>query len=248
MARDSLHIQYETPGAPGGGIVTPPVQPPVPPVAPPAQPPAAPPAQQQAAQQPPPAAHDGLAAMSAEELVAEVLKLRKENMTYRTRSRDTLKLVAQLTGEDVSNNAAPPDLATLTKRIEQVESDRKAEVRALKLDSALKDVYVKHGVHPDLTAGLLRGNRLLDDLDVDAADFGRTLDGKVKDLVTSYPQLKTTASPPPPGPNNGARFPGGTNGTPQLSRADLQSMTPEEINAAREAGQLDALLGRRPKT
>ena len=36
--------------------------------------------------------------------------------------------------------------------------------------------------------------------------------------------------------------------TTQLTREDLQSMTPRQIVDAKKAGQLDELLGRKPET
>lgn len=77
-----------------------------------------------------------------------------------------------------------------------------------------------------------------DDGEVDTAAVVTAIDA----LLAEKPYLGSGATPPPavPGVPTGAR-PGTS--TPQLSRGDLKTMSPEQIVDAKASGQLNDLLG-----
>jgi hypothetical protein len=102
-----------------------------------------------------------------------------------------------------------------------------AQKRAAKAeeDLARLNVATSKGLPPELAARLVG-----DTVEAMAEDADRLL------------ALMTPAAPPAP---TGSAD-GGPQGTPksgQLTRADLQNMTPEQIVEAKAAGRLDALLG-----
>jgi hypothetical protein len=78
-----------------------------------------------------------------------------------------------------------------------------------------------------------------DDGEVDTAAITSAID----ELLTTKPYLGTGATPAPavPGVPKGARPSG--DAAPQLTAADLKTMTPEQIVEAKAKGQFDTILG-----
>lgn len=182
--------------------------------------------------------------------------LREEAAGHRTkakaeadRAQGILSAVMQAAGLQPDGKPDPEKVITdLRTQHETAQS----ELRQLRVDNALTAAVAKHGADPRLTRALLHSDGVLGAMDPAAADFAALLDAAVAKVVGEVPAVKL-AAPTPPAPTtaaspsvSGGQFqgPGASNGTAQLTREHLKGMTPEEINTARHAGQLDALLGR----
>lgn len=240
-------ILRETPGGPGGGGTTT--------TPPPTAPPSAP-----ATTAPPPAQTASPGTQSTgptiEQLQAQLAhsnseldKARKEAAGYRTGNRGAMaeaaKLLAAASGVELPPDA-PPDLTTQVKQLIERDKARDARMRQLEIDNTLKDVLVKHGVDHDMTRAMLAAQGTLNDLDPHVDGFVKTLDDAVKKLVTDKPNLKVATTPAPPTRTSAPMTPG-QNQTPQLSREELTAMKAEEVAEALKKGQLDEVLGRRPR-
>lgn len=180
------------------------------------------------------------------ELESQLAETRREAAGYRTQNKGELaefkKQLAALGG--ASDPAQPSDPASILAQIQKERADEKQEIRRLKVDLALNDVYGKLGVKPKLTRALLESEGVLSGLNPDDAEFSKALHSAVKKLADETPELKSSATPTPTAPRSSAPFPGGNNAPAQLGLEDLKGMKPAEINAAREKGQLNQLLNR----
>lgn len=81
---------------------------------------------------------------------------------------------------------------------------------------------------------------------LDLNDLGdgnaEAISAAVAELLESKPYLQASAMRPVGDADQGARQ--STTGVKQLTREDLRGMSPAQIDAARESGKLDSLLGR----
>lgn len=241
-------IHWEAPGGPGGSGGTPaaPPQPPAPSPGPPAPaaPPATPPAPGAAAPQKP----------TFEQWIADptnaefTKKLRDEAASNRIKANkaglEALRPLADMMGVELPAGEQQNDPAAILKQFQERDAKREAQVRDLLIDNTLKDLYVKHAVHPDLTKGQLMMAGVLKDLDPTGVDFKTTLDGAVKKLAETMPQIKTAAAPPPPPRRTSAPMQPNGDAKQQLTLEEVRKMKPDEVEAARKAGQLDEVLGR----
>lgn len=224
---------------PPTGSATPPAETPpaaiTPPVAPPAGGSGAPPAQVG------PTTRES-------QLEKELSDARREAAGYRTQNKGELaefkRQLAALAG-GTPDAPGPTDPASILAQIQKERADEKQEIRRLKIDVGLNDIYSKVGAKPKLTRALLESEGILSTLDPSDAEFGATLNKAVKKLVDDNPELKVGPVPNPTAIRSSAPFPGGNNAPPQLTREDLKGMSDAEINTAREKGQLNQLLGRR---
>lgn len=188
-----------------------------------------------------------------------VKQLRDEAAGHRTgkkaaedRAQGILAAVMQAAGLAPDGK---PDPEKVIAELRTQHEQGQAELKQLRVDNALGAAVAKHGADPRLARALLLSDGVLTGLDPAAADFAAQLDAAVAKVVTEVPAVKlapaTVPEPaPPPAPTaapvSGGQFngPGAQNGVAQLGRNDLKGMTPEQINEARRAGKLDALLGR----
>lgn len=229
-----VQIQRESNGAPGG--------------APPAPPPSPPPP---AATQPP-AGGGGSAPVDwearATKAEAELATTRREAAGYRTGNKGQLaeaaKAFAALAGVTLADDKTPPDMAALAAKLDERIQKQDAEMRTLKIDNALGEIFVKHGVKAKLARAVLESEGVLKALDPGDAEFSKTLSAAVKKLSEDYPELKVQATAPPPPTRSTIERPAGNGTPPQLTQAEIAAMSPEAVVKARKAGQLDQLLGR----
>lgn len=182
------------------------------------------------------------------QLESELGKARHEAAGYRTQNKGELaefkKQLAALAGGTPDAPGAT-DPASILAQIQKERAEEKSQIRSLKVDLALNDVYSKVGVIPKLARAVLESEGVLSGLNPDDAEFSKTLHAAVKKLADEVPQIKSGPPPSTTAPRSAAAFPGGNNAATQLSREDLKGMKPDDINAAREKGQLNDLLGRR---
>jgi hypothetical protein len=177
-----------------------------------------------------------------EALHQELQKVRIEAAKYRTQNRDLRKLLSTLSGDELPEGQAPPALPTLQQRVEKMGAEHKAEVRTLKIQKQLIAASAKRGIEDaDYLEYQLGRSGQLDGLDPDAEGFADDLDERVAELLVNRPELRGRQRDIPI--TTGAQFRPGP-ASNQISRSDLANMTPEEIDAARRSGQLNAILGR----
>jgi predicted component of type VI protein secretion system len=220
-------IYRETPGGPGGGPPAPPADPPAPPAPP------SPPA--------PAAAAKTFEEWMADPVNAEFTKaLRKEAADNRIKAQTSTK-AAETTFRELAKalgieipGGDPLDPAKLTEEL----SKTRRENLELKVGNALEQASRKHGADTELLVPYLRGSAALDKLDPASENFVKDVSDLVKTLVEKNPKLKAAQV----APRSGGEFPGGKPPVQQLTRAQLQGMKPEDIEAARQAGQLDSVL------
>ncbi len=169
----------------------------------------------------PPAPPDA-SSMTQEDLLAEVKKTRKEAAGYRTRLR-ALE-------------------ATIPEDFEAAIKQRDETIRSLRIDHEVEKAIARHGMKSSITRAALIDAGTMAKFDPGKNDFQETIEDAIGELAVEMPELRAQSTA---AVRSGAHFPGGNNGTPQLTRAELQGMSPDEINSARDKGQLDDVLGRR---
>ncbi len=172
---------------------------------------------------------------------AVIRKARDEAANYRTRLRgreeqdqqrqETLSRInAALGGGD-----SPPDPEQLTREL----AARDAQLRQLQIGQAVTTAAARHGADPELTAALLAHRGALDDIRPGTGDWTEQIAAIVQETVGATPRLRTA----PVAPRTGTEGAGGTGQTGQLTHADLDTMSPEEIVKAQKEGRLASLLG-----
>jgi hypothetical protein len=227
--RRTITPYFESNGPPAGAPPANPPAPAAPPGPPAAQPapvvpPAAPPAE-------PPKTFD-------EEYVKG---LRKEAADYRTKAtaatkanEETLRLIATQLGIELPGGIADP------KAIADELAKTKRENLELKVGSALEQASRKHGADTELLIPVLRGSAQLEKLDPSSENFTKDVSDLVKTMLERNPKLRASQVPS----RSGGEFPGGTPPVQQLTRDQLKGMSPDQIMAARAAGQLDQMMGK----
>lgn len=118
-------------------------------------------------------------------------------------------------------------------------SDSEAKIRELTISSAIPAVASKTKAHPEGLFKVLTADGVLGKLDPTSATFAADLESAAVAAVEQNPYLKVAQV----ATRSGAEIPGRSGGTDQLTREQLKGMTPEQINKARESGQLRKLLG-----
>lgn len=180
-----------------------------------------------------------------QQLKAQLADTRREAAGYRTGNKGELaEFKKQMATALGLTPAEAPDVATLMAQWQEKEAKRDGEFRKLQIDSALGEIYPKHGVIPELARAVLESKGVLSALDPGDAEFSKNLNAAVKKLAEDYPQLKTTPLTPPPPPRSGVDFSNGNGAAPQLTREEVARMTPEAVVEARQKGQLNQLMGR----
>jgi hypothetical protein len=177
----------------------------------------------------------------ADPVNAEFTKqLRKEAADNRVKATTATK-AAETTFRELAKSLGieipggdPLDPAKLTEEL----SKTRRENLELKVGNALEQASRKHGADTELLVPYLRGSAALEKLDPSSETFANDVSALVKGLLEKNPKLKAAQV----ATRSGGEFPGGKPPVPQLDRNWLKGKSPEEIEAARQAGQLDVLL------
>lgn len=150
----------------------------------------------------------------------ELEKVRREAARYRT-ERNELRPLA--------DKAREADEATKTEiqKLTEAAAKATAEAEASRLELSRLRVATSKGLPPELASRLQ----------------GATDEEMAEDADRLLAVVKPAEPPQPPPPGDADGGPRGTPQPGQLTRADLSGMTPEQINDAREKGQLNQLLG-----
>lgn len=235
---------FESPGAPGGGTAAPPAIPAAPasPATPPPPAPATPsaPAPTSTA----PGAPAATPSAREQQLEKDLEAARREAAGYRTQNKGQLAEIRKALGPLLGlepGAEAPADAASLLAQLQERDNKREKQLRELQLSNALTAAGAKHGADMDLLIPHLRGSAALEKLDLSSENFAKDVSEMVKGLLEKNPKLRATQvaarSTVDPG--------GAPANVPQLTREQLKGMTPEQINEAREKGQLANLLAGR---
>jgi hypothetical protein len=185
-----------------------------------------------------------------QQLEQQLSDARREAAGYRIGNKGQLAEFTRGLAEMAGMDADPkrlPDAATLIAKLQERDYKRVAEVRDAKVREALAERFHKTGVDYGSTAlirAALSESGVLKKLDPTADDFIDTLDSHIEELLDVHPNLKRQSNVYVPS-RGGTELTGGAGIPSQLTHTDLGAMTPEEIVAARKAGRLDAIMGRR---
>lgn len=173
---------------------------------------------------------------------AEIEKLRRENGAARTNAKaqaaeEARKELAQNIGKALGLvEDEPIDPAKLTEQL----TASQAEAKRARVELAVYRAADSAGGDP---AALLDSSSFLKSLDsLDPSDAS-AVQAAIAAAVEANPRLGAAPATKAPAPNpaQGASATGAPAG--QLTEQDLARMTPDEIEAARKAGRLNALLG-----
>ena len=201
------------------------------PPAPPAEPPPA----------PPPPAGPSVADLQAqlERQQGDLKKAREEAARYRTRNDEETGGLKKALGAWLGvEGDQPADANKVLEELQKRDQARERELASLRLTNALEQTARQHGADVDILAPYLRGSGRLDKLDPAAPEFSGQLDALVADLVSKQPKFKANGHGGQAPPRGGSEFPGGNQGPPLLTRDDLKTMTPEQIDKARKDGRI----------
>lgn len=189
-----------------------------------------------------PVEQKGTSLTDADALQAELDKARRETAKYRTERNEHRDRVAALEqqvqqiAKAVGGDGDDPDPEKLALQLTEAQTKYRQE----RLRNEYLAAAVAEGADIDLTWPYLVGSGAFDDLDVTADDFATKVAAVVKKAVESNPKLKRET--PPGSGDQGTRG----SGAKQLTEADLERMSPEQIDEAFDKGQLTHLLGAAP--
>ena len=184
---------------------------------------------------------------SPETAKAEIERLRRENGAARTNAKaqaaeEARQALAAELGKILNPEATVTDPAKLTESL----TTSQAEAKQARVELAVFRNAAAAGAYP---AALLDSSSFLKSLDgIDPSDAA-ALSEAITKAVDANPRLSAAPSepkPPAPNPAQGASSTG-PGGASQLTRADVERLAREgkhaEIDAARQAGRLNDLLG-----
>lgn len=144
---------------------------------------------------------------------AYVKQLRAENAQWRKEAQEAKAKVTTFEQERMSEAER---LQAQTKAAQEAAAAASQRLQQALADAAISRVAAKEGVDPELLAKLVT-------VEFDADGQPQGLEASVAAVLNKYPQLKPAA--PVPGATNPGR------GPRKLTRADIEKMTPAEINA-----------------
>lgn len=183
---------------------------------------------------------DTTSGTDAPDLQAEIDKWKALARKHETQSKANKKAL----DEAAQVKAGEPTLEDLQNRLSEADTARdEAEARIVELayENAVNRIGSEHGldVEAALDSDSFRnavGEELDDDFDDD--DLAKAIE-KVAKVYAKKPRFAKGGTGPA---RSGADLPGAPAGLRQISEAELARMTPEQINAALEKGQLNSLL------
>jgi hypothetical protein len=158
-----------------------------------------------------------------------------------------MKKVAAAFGIE-TDEAKPPTPEELAKQLAEEQTRTKASddrARQTAVELAVYKTAGTHGGDPDALLDSRAFANAIAKLDPAADDFAGAVEKAVKAAVDSNPKLAAKKPEPKeePTPAGGAPMDGAGGGKRQLTKADVDRMTPEQITQAVEEGRLNAYLG-----
>ena len=172
-----------------------------------------------------------------EEAQKHIKKLNEESAKHRNAAKtakeaqDELKQqVLQAFGDE---QAESPEDAL--KAAQEQAAQAHAELQQYKENDALNRLVKKANGNPDIVIPYLRGSGNLPDFGTD--DYDSQVEQIIADTLENQPGLRAQVAPKSSGQPSTP-----TGGEARLTRADLRSMSAEEILTARRAGKLDHLI------
>lgn len=180
----------------------------------------------------------------------EIRGLRDENGGRRNRAKDAEKraeeaeqqateyqskfdkLMEFLQGDGGGNK----DPEEVIKSLQEKNASTQAELDNLRRDRALHDATTKHGADAKLTAGFIKGEGLLKELNPSDDDYAQNVESIVKQVVEDQPRLLSKQAPVSSG-HSGTR----SGDAKQITRDDLENMSAKDIHKAMRDGKLKHL-------
>lgn len=160
--------------------------------------------------------------------------------TERDQAKARLDAVLKALDPDAKGDADPAEAAkaALTKAEQHA-----AELKAERLERAAEKAARRLGVDEVALLDSRGFLAKLANLDPAGDGFADDLEAAVNAAVGVNPRLKATAAAAPPASATAELTGGGQGGSEQLTRAQLKTMTPKQIEQARADGKLKHLLG-----
>ncbi|CAM5395184.1 hypothetical protein STENM36S_06392 [Streptomyces tendae] len=161
---------------------------------------------------------------------------------------DFIKKLAGLAGVK-TDEEKPPTPEELAKQLADEQARTKASddrTREIRVEHALYKAAHKLQADAELLTAVLAHGGQLAKLDPNAESFSADVEQAVKAAVEANPKLKAKApepKEPAPTPAAGAPMDGAPGGKRQLGKADVDRMTPEQIDQAVKDGRLKSYLG-----
>lgn len=168
-------------------------------------------------------------------LLSELVEQRKE---LRAERAELKKRLAVLEAERADAAKEPAEAALDQARREAAsEATEKANARIVRAE--IRAAAAQRVKNPALAVKLIDSSAI--EVDDDGEVDGDALNSAIDALLTDYPELAASA----PGFGSADQGAKGRAAAPsQLTKSDLDTMTPQQINDARRAGRLDKLLGK----
>lgn len=180
----------------------------------------------------------------------EIRGLRDENGGRRNRAKDAekraeeaeqqateykskLEKLMEFLQGDGDGKKDPEDVI---KSLQEKNASTQAELDNLRRDRALHDAITKHGADAKLTAGFIKGEGLLKELNPSDDDYATSVESIVKQVVEDQPRLLSKQAPASSG-HSGTR----SGDAKQITRDDLENMSAKDIHKAMRDGKLKHL-------
>ena len=172
-----------------------------------------------------------------EEAQKHIKKLNEESAKHRNAAKTAKEAQAELKQQVLQafgdEQAESPEDAL--KAAQEQAAQAHAELQRYKENDKLNALVKKANGNPDIVIPFLRGSGNLPDFSAD--DYDSQVEQIIADTLENQPGLRAQVAPKSSGQPSTP-----TGGEARLTRADLRSMSAEEILAARRAGKLDHLI------
>lgn len=177
-----------------------------------------------------------------------IKKLNEEAARYRTERNEARDQIADLNGkyEQLIRGLATltgqePEQASPEDAIAAAIAERDAarqELRTMRVTSDVNTAINRAGVDPTLTLAVLKADGTLDQLDPTADDYASQVEAAVSAVAEANPRLRTQVVP-----KSSGQAPTPTDsGTHRVSREELATMSPADVQRLAAEGKLDHLL------
>lgn len=180
----------------------------------------------------------------------EIRGLRDENGGRRNRAKDAEKRAEEAEQQATEyrskfdklmeflqgDGGGKKDPEEVIKSLQEKNASTQAELDNLRRDRALHDAITKHGADAKLTAGFIKGEGLLKELNPSDDDYAQNVESIVKQVVEDQPRLLSKQAPASSG-HSGTR----SGDAKQITRDDLENMSAKDIHKAMRDGKLKHL-------